>query len=47
LAEDESGFVAELGFPGCQFVALFPELFQGIDRIVLAGHVSPFRPLGL
>ena len=47
VAKDNRRFVAELRFPGGQFVALFPELFQGIDRIVLAGHVSPFRPLGL
>jgi hypothetical protein len=47
VAEDNRSLVAELCFPGCQFVALFPELLQGIDRIVLAGHVSPFRPLGL
>ena len=47
VAKDEGSLVAELCFPGRQFVALFPEPLQGIDRIVLAGHVSPFRPLGL
>ena len=32
---------------GAALIALFPELLQGINRIAFAGHVSPFRPLGL
>lgn len=47
VAKDNRRFVAKLCLLGCQFVALFPELLQGINRIAFAGHVSPFRPLGL
>lgn len=47
VAKDNRRFVAKLCFLGRQFVALFPELLQGINRIAFAGHVSPFHPLGL
>jgi hypothetical protein len=47
VAKDNRRFVAKLCLLGRQFIALFPELLQGINRIAFAGHVSPFRPLGL
>src|SRR3546814_15103306 len=45
VAKDNRRLVAKLCFLGRQFLALFPELLQGINRIAFAGHVSPFRPL--